>query len=195
MWSSIITMSFSLFLLMDSVGNVPLFIALLKGFPPKRQRRIILREMFIALAFVLLFSWAGESFLRFMGISTHTTMIAGGIILFLIAIRMIFPSGRDHMLEQQHKEPFIVPLAVPLVAGPAVLTAVILYSHDHPFTVTFPAILIAWFVSTLILFTSSLIAHLLGPRGITACERLMGLLLTLLAVEMFLNGVKLCAIS
>jgi MarC family membrane protein len=192
MLSTIFTLSFSLFLLMDSVGNVPLFTSLLKDYNPRKQRRIILREMFIALIIMILFTFGGEGFLKFLGVSTSTTMVAGGIILFLIAIRMIFPSSREESSQFAHrKEPFIVPLAVPLVAGPAVLTAVMLYSHEYDFIITIPAILIAWFVSTVILFASSLLTHLLGTRGISACERLMGLILTLLAVEMFMKGLTL----
>lgn len=186
------TLAFSLFLLMDAVGNVPLFTSLLKDYHPNKQRKIILREMCIALFVILFFYWLGDYLLTLIGVSTYTVRISGGIILFLIALKMIFPSSHaDHAEWGHKKEPFIVPLAIPLVAGPAVLAAVILYSHEQDISAVLSAIVIAWIPSTLLLLCSSFLKNLLGPRGLTACERLMGLLLTLLAVQMCLEGFRI----
>lgn len=191
-FATILTVSFSLFLLLDPIGNVPLFISILKEYSPSKQRFIIFREMCIALGVLILFDFLGDALLDLLGVTQYTTMIAGGLILFLISLKMIFPSRRDPEVELAHKkEPFIVPLAIPLVAGPAVLAAIMLYSHDLPAQVTLPAIFIAWLVSTAILLGSSILKRILGWRGIAACEKLMGLILTLLAVEMFLNGLSL----
>jgi multiple antibiotic resistance protein len=194
--ATIFTLAFSLFLLMDSIGNVPLFLSILKDYDPKRTRRIILREMCIALVVIIVFNFIGDALLNLLGVSQYTTMIAGGIILFLISVKMIFPVVNNHQGEYpQKKEPFIVPLAIPLVAGPAVLAAVMLYSHDYSFGIVIPAILIAWVVSCIVLFSSSLLKNFLGPRGLSALERLMGLVLTLIAVQMFLEGLSLYKVS
>jgi MarC family membrane protein len=186
-----LSMALALFLLMDSIGNVPLFIALLKNIPAKRQRKIIFRELVIALLIILLFWALGAPLLFFLNIEMPTILIAGGIILFLIAIKMIFPTRKISKTEApREKEPFIVPLATPLVAGPAVLAAVMLYSGQRENAwVSISAIILAWVASTLILLCSPLLKKMLGDKGLTALERLMGLVLTLLAVQMFLDGV------
>jgi multiple antibiotic resistance protein len=190
-WIQMLSMAFALFLLMDPIGNVPIFISVLKDIDPARQRRIIMRELIIALVIIILFNFIGDALLGFLNVTMPTIQISGGIILFLIALKMIFPGRRDPDVEiPQDKEPFIVPLATPLVAGPAVLAAVMLYSgqHQKATMMTVGAIIIAWAVSTLILISSSLWKRLLGWRGLVACERLMGLILTLIAVQMFLEG-------
>jgi MarC family membrane protein len=177
---------------MDSIGNLPIFLALLKDISPQRQRCIIFRELIIAFLIIIAFVFIGDALLDLLGVSEETIMIAGGIILFLISLKMIFPLRKDS--EQngfKNKEPFIVPLAVPLVAGPAVLVTVIIYSqHQNLFILTL-SVFIAWAVSTLILLCSSLLKRILGTRGIAACERLMGLILTLIAVQMFLKGLAI----
>jgi len=182
-------MAFSLFLLMDAVGNIPFFISLLKGIPAKRQRKIILRELFFALIIMLMFHYLGDFVLESLQVTQYSVLLSGGIILFLLSLRMIFPSKHDHEDITPDKEPFIVPLAVPLVAGPAVLAAIILYSKQEGHTTVF-AIIIAWAITTLILFLSPVLNKLLGARGIIACERLMGLILTMVSIQMFLEGLS-----
>ncbi len=131
-YSQMLSMAFALFLLMDSIGNVPIFVSILKEIPPARQRKIILRELVIALLIISLFNFVGDALLHFLNVKTTTLLISGGIILFLIALKMIFPAKAEPgMQHSAHKEPFIVPLATPLVAGPAVLAAVMLYSGQH----------------------------------------------------------------
>lgn len=192
-WMQMLSMAFALFLLMDSIGNVPIFASLLKDIKPRRQRAIIFRELVIALFVIILFNFLGDLLLKFLQVTMPTILISGGIILFLIALKMIFPVKRDtDPAAMQDKEPFIVPLAIPLVAGPAVLAAVMLYSgqHKNDPLLTISAIIVSWALSTLILLSSSLWKHILGARGLSACERLMGLILTLLAIQMFLEGVR-----
>ena len=188
----IISLAFSLFLLMNPVGNVPLFLGQLKGFSPKRQRTIILRELLIALIIMLLFMFFGRPLLKILNIDHYALYFSGGITLFIIAIKMIFPAEKETTSPKQLSEPLIVPLAVPLVAGPAILASVILYSGQVPSLIyLISAIFIAWFLSCLILLSSSQLSKILGNRGLIACERLMGLILTLTAVQMFLNGINL----
>ena len=195
--SALISIAFSLFLLMDPIGNIPLFISILKEFSPRRKRIIIIRELLIALLIIIIFHYIGDWLLQALRVSQATVLISGGIILFLISIKMVFPTGHDaEVTGSPKKEPFIVPLSVPFVAGPAVLAAVMLYSRQETNSLlVIGAIIIAWIVSTIILLGSSLISKLLGWRGIIACERLMGLLLTMIAVQMFLEGLASFASS
>ena len=187
----LLSMAFTFFLMMDSIGNLPIFLAILKDIEPHRSRQIILRELLIALGVMILFTFLGDGLLYALGVNSYTVSIAGGIILFLIALKMIFPSRKDAEVElPQEKEPFIVPLAIPLVAGPAVLAAIMLYSkQEEGSLITIGAIVIAWLISTVILLSSSILKQVLGWRGILACERLMGLILTMLAIQMLLEGV------
>jgi multiple antibiotic resistance protein len=182
-----LSMAFSLFLLMDSIGNIPLFLAILKDIPRKRQTQIILRELVIALVVMVLFNYLGDFLLNALQVTQYSVLISGGIILFLIALKMIFPvKSEGEAATTGEKEPFIVPLAIPLVAGPAVLAAIILYSRQESGTII--AIIAAWIVTTLILLSSTFLNKILGRRGILACERLMGLILTMVAIQMFLEG-------
>lgn len=187
---TMLSIAFSLFLLMDPIGNVPFFISVLKEIDRKRQTLIIFRELVIALIIICFFNFLGGGLMRFLDIQQDTLQIAGGIILFLLCLKMIFPpeEKKDQKLDT---EPLIVPLAIPLVAGPGVLAAVMIYAtQENNLWVMLGAILIAWCASLLILLSSTWIKSLLGQRGIVAMERLMGLILILISVEMFLNGVS-----
>jgi multiple antibiotic resistance protein len=188
---TLLSMTFSLFLLMDSIGNLPLFIAILKDIPRKRQLQIIFREMIIALLIMVAFQFVGESVLYALQIQQYAVLVSGGIILFLLSLRMIFPSAHDADANvKKDKEPFIVPLAIPLVAGPAVLALIMLYSRQQPEPyITITAIVLAWVLTTAILLSSAFLNKILGKRGIIACERLMGLILTMMSVQMFLQGI------
>ena len=185
-----LSLAFTLFLLMDSIGNIPFYISFLKKVPPHRQYWVIFREMLIALFIIILFSYLGDQLMIFLGICHNAIQIAGGIILFLICLKMIFPDPHNAIDDLPHdSEPFIVPLAVPLVAGPAVLAAVMIYTRQENDSWTMlGAIIIAWIASLLVLLLSPLFQRVLGWRGILATERLMGLVLALIAVQMFLNG-------
>lgn len=189
----LLSIAFSLFLLMDSVGNVPLYLSILKNFDAKRQRVIIFREMVIALAIIILFAFLGEGLMNFLNITQSTVQIAGGIVLFIICLKMIFPSKQEpqERSPSPDEEPFIVPLAVPLIAGPAVLAAVMIYARQETsMWMMTGAVLIAWAASLIILLASSYLKSLLGQRGLIAIERLMGLILILIAVQMFLSGLQ-----
>jgi len=188
-----LSIAFSLFLLMDSIGNIPFYISFLKDLEPRRQRRIIFRELIIALGIIILFTFLGDALMHFLNVQTDTIQVAGGIILFLLCLKMIFPSVHEANdgLPHNASEPFIVPLAIPLIAGPGVLAAVMIYARQEQNSfVMIGAILIAWIASLGILLASSFLKNVLGWRGIVAMERLMGLILTLIAVDMFLSGIS-----
>jgi len=177
---------------MDSIGNIPIYISLLNQYPPKRQLYIILREMIIALVVIILFFFLGELLLDLLDIKKDAVQMAGGVILFLIAIKMIFPQAKEVTSEELSEEPFIVPLAIPLIAGPSILATIIVYSHQTTnSSILLTSLFIAWALSLMILLVSPFLQRLLGKRGIKACEKLMGLILTLISVEMLLKGVSL----
>lgn len=187
---TLFSMALALFLLMDSVGNVPIYISILKELDPKRQRFIIFRELIIALFIIIAFYFLGDYLLNLLHISQEAVLISGGIILFIIGVKLVFPTGKNSFESPGGGEPFLVPLAVPLVSGPAVLAAVILYSHqDIPIWTAIGAIFLAWLATTIILLASTKLQKLLGDKGIAACEKFTGLLLIMLAVQMTLNGI------
>ena len=180
-----------LFLIMDPVGNLPIFVSILKQVDPKRRRKVLIRELLIALFIMLLFLYTGSALLSFLHLKQEAVSIAGGIILFLIAIRMIFPPEGGVVGLAAGEEPLIVPLAVPLVAGPSILAALLLLANQEPgrmldWTL---ALLAAWVPSVLILLFSERFHKLLGERGLTAMERLMGMILVMISVQMFLDGI------
>lgn len=180
-------MAVALFFILNSLGNIPIFVGMLGEFNLKRQRRIILRELLIALFILILFNFFGKEFLRMLGISHGTIGIAGGTLLFLISLTMIFP--KDNGAHIPRKEPFIFPLAMPVVAGPGAITAVMIYSQQSGSRLAVTAaIFLAWFFSSLILLASSNIKLFLGQKGLLACERLGGMLISLISVQMFTQG-------
>ena len=190
-WYTLFSLSISLFLLMDSVGNIPLFISILKNIDPARQKRIIVRELFIALFFILFFAYLGEEVLSLFEISQSTLGISGGIILFMISIKMIFPSEEKQEALVKKQEPLIVPLAIPLIAGPAILASVMIYAKTQESMLTLTlAILIAWVATFLVMFFATAIQKVLKERGCEALQKLMGLILTLIAIQMLMNGIQ-----
>ena len=193
MIDQIVSISFTLFLLMDSIGNIPVYILILRGLEPKRRRIVILRELSIALFTILLFAFFGERFLKVLEISLESIFLAGGIILFIMGLKMIFPeNGSLSDAFKADGEPLIFPLAIPLIAGPSVLAAVMIYSFQlESQSLLYIAIILAWIASTFILYLSNFLQQLLGQRGVKALERLMGLLLILLSINMFLNGIRM----
>lgn len=191
--TEMISATILLLLIMDPLGNLPIFMSVLKHLEPKRRRVVLIREMLIALALMLLFLFAGEKILTFLNLRTETVSISGGIILFLIAIKMIFPSHESSSSGlSAGEEPFLVPLAIPLVAGPSLLATLMLLSHQYPNQIghLVAALMIAWGVTVVILLLSGLFLRLLGDKGVNALERLMGLILIMLATQMFLDGIR-----
>lgn len=186
-WSAAIM----LFLIMDPLGNLPVFMSVLKVIEPKRRRVILIRELLFALVILFVFLFSGQAVLDFLNVRQETVSIAGGIILFLIALKMIFPSHGSPTGLAVGEEPFLVPLAIPMIAGPSTLAALILLSNQNPDRMLDWSIALgaSWLISAVILLFSGLFHRLLGERGLTAMERLMGMILVMIAIQMFLDGI------
>lgn len=189
----ILSTTLTLLLVMDPLGNIPNFMAALRQVPEERRLRIIFRECLFALGILLAVMAGGRGFMAIFGLSAEALRISGGIMLFLIALRMIFPPEESGKAEGSLEEPFIVPLATPLVAGPSVIATIMVLAGNPTVNrpAVFASILSAWGMSTLILLSAPFFARFLGPRGIMAVERLMGMLLVVVAVQMFLDGLHL----
>ena len=178
----------TLLLIMDPLGNIPPFLTALKHVQPERRRKVLVREIFFAYAVLLVFLFLGKYLLRLLSLQEETISIAGGIVLFLIALRMIFPDDRVSG-DSLGGEPFLVPLAIPLVAGPSTLASLLLLQSTSNTTLElWGALTLAWAVTAVVLLSSTILYRLLKERGLIAVERLMGMLLVMLAVQMFING-------
>jgi len=178
-----------LFLVLDPFGNAPVFHAVLSRLPESRRRRVLVREMLIAYAILLTFLLGGESLMHLLGLKVGTIGITGGLILFIIALGMVFPT-KSVISEEPDDEPFIVPLAVPLIAGPSALALLLLVSSRHP-GFHIPSLLAltgAWAATFVVLLFLPWLIGLLRTKGTRAIERLMGLILIILSVQMFLDG-------
>lgn len=189
-----------LVLVLDPFGNIPLVLSTLGRVGEQRRRRVILRECAIAYAVLLLFLFAGRPLLELMRLSETAIGLAGGLILFIIALRMVFnhpegPLGQTGGVgtadDPLDREPFIVPLAIPAIAGPSALATVIVFTSREPqrWPEWMLAISLAMGVSVIVLLMAARISRFIGKRGVNAMERLMGLILTAIAVEMLLAGI------
>lgn len=188
-----LTLTITLLLVMDPFGNIPVLIGLLEEVGPKRRRRVILRECLIALGLLLLFLLAGPQLMRVLGLEQPALSVAGGVVLILIALRMLFP-GRGGVTgeESPEGEPLIVPIATPLIAGPSAIATIILVhgTSERWFSTGLLALGIAWGLTTVLLLLAPEVIRLLGKRLLVAGERLTGLLLTVIAVQMMLGGIE-----
>ncbi len=179
-----------LFFVMDPLGNVPLFLSALRHVDPSRYRIVILRELLIALVILVVFLFVGRYLLDLLHVSRAALTAGGGFILLLIALRMIFPTAERSLHEEVEQEPFVVPMAVPYTAGPSMLATELLFMSREPerWPVWLGAVVLAWLASAAILYFAANLRKLLGERGLTAVERLMGMLLVVVAVEMLMTG-------
>ena len=185
--SSVITLA----LVMDGFGNIPLFIAALKKVAPERRKTVLIRELTIALLIMVGFLFAGKWFLQAFGIHDYSLSIAGGIILFMISIPLVFSTEEAPKNDPKEDEPFIVPLAIPLVAGPAALSMVMITSAQQSNKwLTLAAVLLASLINSVILMSSFPLSKLLGRRGLLAIERLTGMILVLMSVDMVMGGIE-----
>lgn len=180
-----------LFLVIDPLGNIPMFMTTLKKVEESRQRKVVVRELIIALFILVGFLFLGQYLLQLLHLSETALTTAGGIILLIIAIKMIFPSHNSSLQQDVEGEPFIVPLAIPYVAGPSAMATALLMMSREPerWLDWLLAVLIAWFASAIIIYFSSYFARFLGEKGLIAIERLMGMLLITVAVQMLLTGI------
>lgn len=186
-WSAAIT----LILIMDPLGNLPVFMSVLKSIEPKRRKIVLARELLFSLIIMFTFLFSGQAVLDFLNVRQESVSIAGGIILFLIGLKMIFPQPGGITGLPSGQEPFIVPLAIPMIAGPSVLAALILLANqDHSRMLDWSMALGgAWLFSATILMLSGTIHRILGERGLTAIERLMGMILIMISIQMLLDGI------
>jgi len=195
---STVTAAITLFFVLDPFGNAPIFMAVLGKTDPKRHRRIILRECLIALGILLVFFLVGAKILELLGLTQPALGMAGGLVLFLIALRMLFPRpGGVLGDEDTDGEPFIVPLAVPMMAGPSSIATVMLLhgqagaASEGGLLAGFIAVLVAWGASAGLLLLAPEVSRIMGKRLSTAAERLMGLLLTVIAVQMMFSSIAI----
>ena len=182
-----------LLLVTDPFGNVPLFISTLAHVKPERRSRVVVRECLIAFFLLLIFMFGGRYFLEALQLTSTSLRIGGGVILFLIALKMVFPSadGIFGPMPEYGGEPLIVPLAIPALAGPSALVTVLLFSTSHRMSMWLYVIALMMVASVwlIVLLSAERLLKALGPAVITAFERLMGLILTALAIEMLLAGI------
>ncbi|MES9824463.1 MAG: MarC family protein [Candidatus Thiodiazotropha endolucinida] len=191
-WYDIASVAVTLFLIMDPLGNVPVFNAVLSNLDRSRRIKVVARELIIAFFVLLGTLFVGDVLLTFLGLTQPSLNIAGGVLLFIISLRMIFPSRPDHGDEALDEEPFIVPLAVPLIAGPSTIAVLLLLSSSQPGRILewVVALLLAWLGTTILLLGSSKLLDIIGTRGSLALERLMGMILVILATQMLLDGIR-----
>ncbi len=192
MQSSFVSATILLLLVTDPLGNIPLFVAALRAVPPRRKAFVILRECLIAFAILLLFMVFGDRFMDALGLSDVSLQIGGGVILFLIALRMVFPVPEGVFGITPGGEPFIVPLAIPAIAGPSALATVLLLVSREPDRLFewIGALTVALVTVAIVLVFADRLQRRLGERTVIAFERLMGLVLTAIAVEMILRGLR-----
>lgn len=184
----------TLILVMDPFGNIPLFITALKRVPTERRTKVLLRELMIALLIMVGFLFAGAKMLAWLGIAKYSLGVSGGIVLFIMSIKLVFNSLEDEQTQvnQKDEEPFVVPLAIPLIAGPASLSMLLILSAGAPSKIgyLFIAVLIASILNGAILLLSFPISNILGRRGLIALERLTGLIMVLISVNMMMGGIS-----
>ena len=189
--TSTISTALLLFLILDPLGNIPVFLSILKPLTPARRRIVLMREMLIALGVLFAFLWGGIYVLELMHLRQESVSIAGGIVLFLIGLKMIFPSPEGMFGETPDGEPFIVPLAIPLVAGPSGMASVMLLGSQEPDRMAdwSLALFLAWLATAVILFSATRLYKVLGQAFLVAVERLMGMLLVAISVQMLMDGI------
>lgn len=184
-------MSVTLLLIMDPFGNMPVFLSILERVPKERRRKVLVRELLFALAIIVVFILFGKHLMSILGLRQESVSIAGGIILFLIALRMIFPRPESQAEMDAEGEPLLVPLAIPLIAGPSMLAVLLLFATGDPEKLVqlLLAAGLAWTVTFLVLLSSTFFAKYIKKRGLIAIKRLMGMVLITLSVQLFLDGI------
>lgn len=192
MLSQILTKAITLFFILDALGAVGMVVTIIRPFSPARQKAILRREMLISFLIMCFFYFFGGVLLEVLAITQPAVQITGGIIFLFFALSLLFPKYDDETEIKSQQEPFIVPIATPIIAGPSCLATIMLFSHEDNsgVLVTLPAIFLAWFGTALILMSSPIILRFMGKTGITVLERLMGLICVMLAVSMFVGGLQ-----
>lgn len=189
---SIIQLAMIFFIVTNPIGNSPTIIALIKDYPVREQQKILFREAIFSMLLAIFFLFLGEFFLKSLSIQNFALTTSGGIILFLVALKMIFPNRDENRAEKPKQEPFIVPIATPLLSGAGLLTMIMLYSKQEANDMKMlMAILLAWIGVAGVLVAAPYLQIFLGKRGLSALEQLMGMLLAMIAMEMIVQGSSL----
>jgi multiple antibiotic resistance protein len=189
---TLLTLCLTFFLILNPLGNLKVFLSVFEGMKHSRQSFVIAREMIIALGAMFLFAFFGKEITHIFSLDTTTVFITSGLILFLVAIKILFPPKEEHLPRIHGEEPFLIPIAIPVVASPALLATIMLFSNTEQLVMPIIfAILIAWFISAIIFLGSRKILRVLGPNGLLAIERLMGMVLVFLSVQRVMDGVLL----
>ncbi|HRD54846.1 MAG TPA: MarC family protein [Parachlamydiaceae bacterium] len=188
---SLFSITVVLFIMMDPIGNIPTYLKLLKDVEPARRSKVLIREMLIVLGFMLVFNFIGEYIFSILELSDTAVKLSSGLVLFLTAIKILFPSSNSFRMNLPKGEPFIIPLAMPLIAGPSLLATIMLYAHmETSIPLMLESIFIAWLLALLVLSAAPLFKRYLGNNGLMALERLMGMVLVMLAIQRFMEGIK-----
>ena len=188
---SIIQLAFIIFIITNPIGNSPAILTLVKNFPIKRQKWIVLREGIIALGLALFFQYFGEIFLSLLQLKNYTLSFCGGILLFFVAMDLIFPDHGTVNSSKIKTEPYIVPIATPLLTGPGLMTIIMLFATKVPNSITLTlALIVAWIGVIPVLFITPYLQTLLGNKGLSALEQLMGMVLAMVSVEMLVGGLR-----
>jgi multiple antibiotic resistance protein len=188
----ILSIALAFFLITNPIGNTPCILALLKGIDPARQRRILFRETLIATTIAVTFLFAGEGFLATLGIKGYTVSLCGGILLIIVALQMIYPKHVEPSeLIVSQREPFVVPIATPLLSGGGLLTTILLYANREGSLIrVLIALLISFSAVLAVMLAAPSLNRLMGKRGLLALEQLMGMVLSFLATEILINGIR-----
>jgi multiple antibiotic resistance protein len=188
---SIFQIALTFFLVANPIGNSPTIVAIVKDFDFERQKKILFREGIFALLIAIFFQYFGEMFLGVLHVQDFAVSITGGLLLFIVALSMIFSTGPS-TTKQVKQEPFIVPIATPIISGPGLMAIIMLYSKQEANNIKITsAILLAWVFVLAIVATAPYLQRILGKRGLVALEELMGMLLAMMSMGMILNGIKL----
>ncbi|SFN09465.1 membrane protein, MarC family [Formivibrio citricus] len=188
----VLSLAITLFFVLDPFGNLPVVLSLLSKVEPEHRWKVVARESFIALGLLVLFYAVGARFIGLLGVDSSDLTICGGVVLGIIALRMVFPDENGGVAREAEVEPFIVPLAIPLMAGPSALATVMIMSAQSEANplVGMGMMTLAWLVSAILLVGGVRVGHFIPPRLMEAFERLSGLLLAVISVHMVMTGIR-----
>ena len=190
--NDLFTIALSFFLIANPIGNIPTVVALVKDFPFQRQRKIVLRESIFSFLIAIGFQFVGSELLKYLQIESDTVSITGGLLLILVALGMIFPKEEPKETLALKREPFLVPIATPIITGGGVMSSIMIYTSqtNDPFLVS-SALVLAWCGVIPIMLFSPYLKKLLGDRGLLALEQFMGMILALLSMRLLVQGLRI----
>lgn len=189
---SILSIAITFFLIANPIGNSPAIIALIKDFEFDKQKKIMLRESLYALLLALFFQYSGEVFLNQLQIANYTLSLSGGILLLLVALDMLFHTQSTSKTSGNKKDPVFVPIATPLISGPGLLSMIMVFSQREQNNLKVSlAILLAWVGITIVLASAPYLNRILGNKGLSVMEQIMGLLVAMMSIELIVSGAQM----